>query len=179
MATIIFNGQVYNSLEEMPAEARQAYEQAMSVLADRNQNGVPDILEGVLPLGSGAVQIISANKFIVHGKTYSSPDEMPPEARQAYEQFADAFDKNRNGILDIFEDALPPDMVPQDHPGPAAPPLAPEAASPRPASAAPTPAPDSSANRVRLLGALIGVVLVIAAFVLLLVFAGPILFPPR
>ncbi len=178
MATIIFNGQVYNSLEEMPAEARQAYEQAMSILADRNQNGVPDILEGVLPLGSGPVQIVSANKFIVHGQTYTSPDEMPPEARQAYEQFADAFDKNRNGILDIFEDALSPDMVPQDHVGPASPALAPGPAQPRPSSPA-APSPDASANRLRLLGALIGVLLVVAAFVLLLVFAGPLLFPPR
>jgi len=40
------NGQTYNSIEEMPPQVRQAYEQAMSVLADRDGNGIPDILEG-------------------------------------------------------------------------------------------------------------------------------------
>jgi hypothetical protein len=181
MATIIFNGQVYDSLDDMPAEARQAYERAMSILADRNQNGVPDVLEGVMPLGSGQVQIVSANKIIVNGKTYSSPDEMPPDARQAYETFADAFDKNRNGILDIFEDALPPDMVPQDQPGLASlePAPIPAAARPSTPNLATGPTPDANANRLRLVGAVIGVLLVLAAFVLLLVFVGPLLFPPR
>ncbi len=43
---IIFNGQEYSSPEEMPAEIRRAYEQAMgSVLADADRNDIPDIFE--------------------------------------------------------------------------------------------------------------------------------------
>jgi hypothetical protein len=52
-AKIIFNGKEYSSVDEMPPEARQAFEQAMSalsnVLGDRNQNGIPDIVESAQP----------------------------------------------------------------------------------------------------------------------------------
>jgi hypothetical protein len=48
---IIFNGQEYSSPEEMPAEVRRAYDQAMgSVLADADRDGIPDIFEA----GGGA-----------------------------------------------------------------------------------------------------------------------------
>ena len=42
---IIVNGREYSSPDELPAEARAGYERAMSALADRNGNGIPDILE--------------------------------------------------------------------------------------------------------------------------------------
>ena len=43
---IVFNGKEYSNPEEMPAEIRKAYDQAMAtVLADTDRNGVPDILE--------------------------------------------------------------------------------------------------------------------------------------
>lgn len=43
---IVFNGQEYSSPEEMPANVRQAYDQAMAtVFADTDRDGVPDILE--------------------------------------------------------------------------------------------------------------------------------------
>ncbi len=45
-ARIIFNGREYANADEMPPEARAAYEQAMSVFADADRNGVPDIFEG-------------------------------------------------------------------------------------------------------------------------------------
>ncbi len=48
MATIIFNGKTYNSLEEMPANERQTYEQIANMLVDKNGNGIPDFLEGDL-----------------------------------------------------------------------------------------------------------------------------------
>jgi hypothetical protein len=41
VATILFNGKSYNRVEDMPPEARQAYEQAMGPLADNNQDGLP------------------------------------------------------------------------------------------------------------------------------------------
>ena len=42
---IVFNGQQYSSVDEMPAGVRQAYEQAMGVLADSNRDGIPDLFE--------------------------------------------------------------------------------------------------------------------------------------
>jgi hypothetical protein len=46
---IIFNGREYSGPEEMPAEARAAYERAMSVFADSDRDGVPDLFEGLAP----------------------------------------------------------------------------------------------------------------------------------
>jgi len=43
----IVNGQEYNALESLPPEARAKYEQAMGKL-DKNQNGIPDFLEGMM-----------------------------------------------------------------------------------------------------------------------------------
>lgn len=43
---IIFNGQEYSNVEEMPPEIRRSYQQAMNgVLADSNRNGIPDLFE--------------------------------------------------------------------------------------------------------------------------------------
>ncbi|MFZ6026246.1 MAG: hypothetical protein ACOYYS_00905 [Chloroflexota bacterium] len=47
MATPIdFNGKTYFSLEEMPPDVRQAYQQVTAIFSDQNQNGIPDTLEG-------------------------------------------------------------------------------------------------------------------------------------
>jgi len=83
MAKIIFNGQEYDSPEAMPAEVRQLYQMAAGLLADRDQNGVPDIFEG----GEAApTTVVQSTQFIVDGKVYTSLDELPAEARQKYEQ---------------------------------------------------------------------------------------------
>ena len=50
---ITVNGKTYASVEEMPAEVRQQYERAMSMLPDRDGNGVPDVLEGKGPPPDG------------------------------------------------------------------------------------------------------------------------------
>ena len=45
---IVFNGQEYSSPDEMPAEARAAYDFAMKgVLADANRDGIPDVFKSV------------------------------------------------------------------------------------------------------------------------------------
>jgi hypothetical protein len=122
MPEIIVNGKMYTSVDEMPPEIRQAYEQAMSVLADKNQNGVPDILEGVMATDGINVQTtpitISSSQFIVDGKTYSSVDELPPEARAKYEQAMAKLGKtaekhSQNDVPDGIEDARPPRGIPQ------------------------------------------------------------------
>ncbi len=44
---ILFDGREFNSINELPAEARARYEQAMGTL-DANRNGVPDFVEGMI-----------------------------------------------------------------------------------------------------------------------------------
>lgn len=51
-AQVVIDGKVYSSVEEMPAQVRQDYEQAVArvaqVFRDADQDGVPDVLEGIL-----------------------------------------------------------------------------------------------------------------------------------
>ena len=54
MATIIFNGKSYNSLEEMPEKERKAYDQMMDIFADKNGNGIPDFMEGDMVASTSA-----------------------------------------------------------------------------------------------------------------------------
>lgn len=101
MAKIIFNGHEYDSPEAMPAEVRQLYEMAAGMLADRDQNGMPDIFEGVAEAAPNTV--VQTTQFIVDGKVYTSLDELPAEARQKYEQALGRLDANRDGVPDLFE----------------------------------------------------------------------------
>ena len=85
---IIVDGREFSSVEEMPPDVRRRYEQAMSALADRDGDGVPDIMQSGLPgiedLGDGyhKVEVETRNEYLVDGEEYSSLDEMPPEARE-------------------------------------------------------------------------------------------------
>ena len=111
MAAIIFNGAQYNNPDEMPPEVRQAYEQAMGMLADQDGNGMPDILQLVLtgdfdPINMQMVQ--DKTTFVYKGQIYASLDDLPLEARQRYEQMGATRDANWNGIPDIFEQNPPP-----------------------------------------------------------------------
>ncbi len=42
---IVFNGVEYASPDEMPADVRARFQEAMNLMQDRNGNGVPDLLE--------------------------------------------------------------------------------------------------------------------------------------
>lgn len=91
---IIFNGKTYNSVEEMPASDRQAYESMFQIFTDANGNGIPDFLEGDI-----ANNVMTAFTNVVHydGKVYNSMDELPADARQ---KLQDAFAKlNQLGIV--------------------------------------------------------------------------------
>ncbi|MGH7859948.1 MAG: hypothetical protein ACREQY_21690, partial [Candidatus Binatia bacterium] len=46
---IVINGKEYATVEEMPPEIRAVYDKAMALLADKDANDVPDILEGKGP----------------------------------------------------------------------------------------------------------------------------------
>lgn len=80
---IMFNGKTYNSLEEMPARERQAYEQLQQIFVDADGNGVPDFLEGDV-----ANKVITAVTSAINydGKVYNSLDELPPEMRQKVQE---------------------------------------------------------------------------------------------
>lgn len=101
---IIFNGKVYSSPEAMPAEARQAYEQAVAHLADANKNGIPDILESG---GAGNVIAIQQSSITVNGREYKSVGEMPAVVRRLFELAMNQADANHNGIPDALEPMLP------------------------------------------------------------------------
>ena len=83
MATIIFNGKSYNSLEEMPAQERKAYDQMMEIFADKNGNGIPDFMEGDM-----VQKVLAANSTSINisGQTYHNLDELPPELRQSVDK---------------------------------------------------------------------------------------------
>ena len=49
---ITVNGREHQRVDEMPPEVRRQYERAMSMLADADGNGVPDILEGGASIAS-------------------------------------------------------------------------------------------------------------------------------
>jgi hypothetical protein len=113
---IVIDGKTYNSVDEMPADVRRSYEEAMRGLGsappaaqdpmqalnylftDANNNGIPDIMEN-----QPAINIAGGTHFVVDGRTYNSVDELPPDARARYEQAMGAMDGNRNGVPDFLE----------------------------------------------------------------------------
>ena len=92
---IVFNGKTYNSLEEMPANERTAYEQMQKIFVDANGNGIPDFLEG--DIAKNVMTAFTANVVNYDGKVYNGLDELPADARQKVQ---DAFTKlNQLGIV--------------------------------------------------------------------------------
>jgi hypothetical protein len=119
---IVIDGKTYHSVEEMPADIRQKYEQAMrslgdangnripdafetkNIFADKDQDGVPDVLENITA-GHAAV---SSMKIIVDGKEFDGLENLPPEVRAKYEEAMGKLDANRNGIPDFAEGIFNP-----------------------------------------------------------------------
>lgn len=115
---IVIDGKTYNSVDEMPEDVRRNYEEAVrnfgatansainpnqplnDVFADANDNGMPDIMEN---MGNQVINMTSSMSFVVDGKVYQSIDELPPQAREKYEQAMGSIDKNRNGLPDFLE----------------------------------------------------------------------------
>ena len=100
---IIFNGKTYSSVESMPEEVRQAYQQALAQFADADKNGIPDILERG---GAGNVIAIQQSSINFNGREYKSVGEMPAVVRRLFEMAMGQADANRNGIPDALESAL-------------------------------------------------------------------------
>ena len=114
---IVIDGKTYRSVDEMPADIRQKYEEAMrslgdanenripdafesmNIFADKDKNSVPDVLENI---AAGHVAVNSM-KIVIDGKEFSSIENLPPEARAKYEEAMGKLDANRNGIPDFIE----------------------------------------------------------------------------
>jgi hypothetical protein len=164
-ATITFNGKTYNSLEEMPARERAAYEAVMNAFADKDQDGVPDLFEG-----SASMQASQAN-IVYNGQVYHSLDELPPEARLRYQQAMGKLDADRDGIPDFVEGLL--GMQPASTPGPVAAGREPSFSSPAtlPLNNTPTIEPEGVNWRTLLLSALLIGLLCLGAVTLWVLFA--------
>ena len=102
---IVIDGKTYKSVDEMPADIRAKYEEAMRSL-DQNRNNTPDVFESPAPAQSSLPNIMSAAQILVDGQAYNSLDQLPPEIRAQYEQAMGAMDANRNGIPDFVENML-------------------------------------------------------------------------
>ncbi len=114
---IVIDGKTYNSIEVMPPEVRQKYEQAMqslgdangnripdafetaNILGDKDKNGIPDILENLV----AGQAVVNSMKIIVDGKEFNGIENLPPEARARYEAAMGKLDANQNGIPDFVE----------------------------------------------------------------------------
>jgi hypothetical protein len=96
---IIFNGKTYTSVESMPEDVRQAYQQALAQFGDADKNGIPDILERG---SSGNVVAIQQSSISFNGREFKSVGEMPAVVRRLFELAIQA-DANRNGIPDALE----------------------------------------------------------------------------
>jgi hypothetical protein len=164
LTKINFNGQEYDSPEAMPPEVRQFYQMMTSMLADNNQDGMPDIFAD--STGNVKSTLFQTTQFIVDGKTYSSLDELPAEARQKYEQELGRFDADRNGVPDLLEHS-PFGAVAQP---PVASPVAPPTAQPYQEPKVTVIGDSQPANRALVL--LIGGAMVVLAVIVALYLIG-------
>jgi hypothetical protein len=83
---ILFKGREYPGVENMPADVRQAYEQAMARFADADHNGIPDILEGAAAADSDNVVVIKHSSLTVNGRTVDGVGDLPAPMRRLVEQ---------------------------------------------------------------------------------------------
>jgi hypothetical protein len=82
------NGREYKSIDEMPPDVREQYTKAMSMLADKDGNGVPDIFErGNVSVSSEdderfVTSVQTESRYVINGKHYSRLEDVPPETRK-------------------------------------------------------------------------------------------------
>lgn len=80
---ININGKTYSSVGEMPPDVRKQYEQAMqTMMADKDHNGIPDILEHP-SASTGKVGLSTAQSFTVNGQHYDRLEDVPEQFRDA------------------------------------------------------------------------------------------------
>jgi hypothetical protein len=84
MNIISFNGKTYNSLEEMPADQRAAYEQVMAFMKDENNNGIPDLFEG--DAIQKMIKMSTNTRIVVNGMEVVGLDALQPEVREKFDK---------------------------------------------------------------------------------------------
>jgi hypothetical protein len=77
--TAIYQGKAYTSVDDLPPDARAKYEKAMFALADKDGDGIPDILEGVV----GNISVVQA------GQSTGVPRTDPAEKLRKLEEMLD------------------------------------------------------------------------------------------
>ena len=126
---ITFHGKTYNSLDEMPPDERRAYQYMIGIMADKNQNGTPDIMEGG-PINmlkglrdlladkdrdgipdifdqAEMGEVIQSSTYVVNGTTYHNLDEMPPDVRERFETAMSKVNAKQENIPDwLMEEQL-------------------------------------------------------------------------
>lgn len=85
----------------------------MNIFADKDKDGVPDILENLTAshatvnsmtlVPCPAVRCTRAGEIVIDGKEFDGLENLPPEARARYEEAMGKLDENRNGIPDFVE----------------------------------------------------------------------------
>jgi hypothetical protein len=120
---IVVDGKTYNSVNDMPSDVRQKYEQAIGSLADTNSNQIPDVFENTNLLidkeGNGVsnafknivtthTTVNSRIKIVIDGKEYNKVEDLPPEVRAKYEAAIARLDANHDGIPDFVEGMFKP-----------------------------------------------------------------------
>lgn len=109
--SIEYNGRVYDSWNDLPAEAQDLIRSRMP---DTNGDGVPDIFQG-----GPAPESMTTTTIEVNGTTYDSIDDVPTEFRAHLER-ALAADLAPGETLTERVDGQPVPLPPQQHAGPAA-----------------------------------------------------------
>lgn len=83
---IVIGGREYKSREELPAALREHFDRALSLLADKDGNGVPDILEGAADtpkLAPGVPPVaVYSHRIVFNGREYGSLEELPADVRR-------------------------------------------------------------------------------------------------
>jgi hypothetical protein len=80
--TIRVNGQDYGSVNDMPPEIRQAYEEALALMGGAKHGGFLD------KLGTGMranVQMVPNAKVVFNGQEYGGVEQMPANVRRMYQ----------------------------------------------------------------------------------------------
>jgi hypothetical protein len=79
---IVFNGREYDSPEAMPADVRKAYQGLLDQLQDKDQDGIPDVLQGG---GPGNVLGILQTSVTYNGRTLDNVRGLPAPMRRLIE----------------------------------------------------------------------------------------------
>ena len=83
LSKISFNGVDYDGVDAMPAEVRQEYEKVLALLSPEDRARLEQREAGAAPL---KLRLNVHTRVKVGGKEYDNVDQMPPEARAAYER---------------------------------------------------------------------------------------------